>query len=269
MKTFRRAVLRANIQEDNDMKRIFGTLLALVMAGSLAFAQYDLGGRTLIVGSDTTYPPFETVDQNGAIVGFDVDVVNAICGVINCVAQFQTTAWDGIFAAMANGEFDMIASGISITEERAQVVEFTDPYHEVSQAVAVRTADGDLTLADFTDGSLVLGAQTGTTNAILAEELVGRDRLRIYDDFNAAILALINGDVDGVMIDDTSADAFVQQYAGQIVAAIRNVQSGDTLGFAVQPGDELVDALNYGLATIKANGTLEALVEKWLVEQAD
>ncbi len=252
------------------MKRIVPALLALalVVLSGAALAQ-DLGGRTIIVGSDTTYPPFETVNQEGEIVGFDVDVVNAICERINCVAEFQTTAWDGIFAAMANGEFDMIASGITITEERAQVVEFTDPYHEVNQAIAVRTADGDLTLEDFETGDLLLGSQNGTTNAILAEELVGRDRLRIYDDFNAAIMALINGDVDGVMIDDTSADAFVEQYAGQIVAAVRNVESGEKLGFAVQPGDELVDALNAGLEQIREDGTLEQLVAKWFSEPQD
>jgi polar amino acid transport system substrate-binding protein len=255
------------------MKRIISVLLVLALTFGVATvsaqAPYDLGGRTLIVGSDTTYPPFETVNDQGEIVGFDVDLVNAVCEVVNCVAEFQTTAWDGIFAAMANGEFDLIASGITITEERAQVVEFTDPYHEVNQAIAVRTEDENLTLADFTDGDLMLGAQTGTTNAILAEELVGRDRLRIYDDFNAAMLALINGDVDGVMIDDTSADAFVQQYAGQVAAAIRNVESGEKLGMAVQPGDELVDALNYGLQQIRENGTLAALVEKWFTGEAE
>lgn len=255
------------------MKRIFSALLALALTSALATvsaqATYDLGGRTLIVGSDTTYPPFEMVNDQNEIVGFDVDMVNAICEIIHCVAEFQTTAWDGIFAAMANGEFDLIASGITITEERAQVVDFTEPYHEVNQAVAVRTEDENLTLADFTGGDLLLGAQTGTTNAILAEELVGRDRLRIYDDFNAAMLALINGDVDGVMIDDTSADAFVQQYAGQVVASIRNVESGEKLGMAVQPGDELVDALDYGLQQIKENGTLAALVEKWFAGEAE
>lgn len=249
------------------MKRLVSALTALVLAALLGagFAQ-DLGGRTLIVGSDTTYPPFETVDQSGNIVGFDVDVVNAICERINCVAVFQTTAWDGIFAALANGEFDMIASGITITAERGQVVEFTDPYHEVNQAIAVRTEDGHLTLADFVDGNLIVGSQNGTTNAILAEELFGRDRVRIYDDFNAAMLALINGDLDGVMIDDTSADSFVEQYAGSVVAAVRNVESGEQLGFAVQLGDELVDALNAGLAAIKADGTLAELVVKWFSE---
>lgn len=246
------------------MRRFVAFAGAVLLFATLALASaQDLGGRTLIVGSDTTYPPFETVNDAGEIVGFDVDVVNAICEKINCVAQFQTTAWDGIFAAMANGEFDMIASGITITEERAQRVDFTDPYHEVNQAIAVRTEDGDLTLEDFTDGDLLLGSQNGTTNAILAEELVGRDRLRIYDDFNAAMLALLNGDIDGVMIDDTSADAFIEEYAGEVVAAVRNVESGDRLGFAVQIGDELLDALNAGLQMIKDDGTLDEIRDKW------
>lgn len=254
------------------MKRIFSVLLAAsVLLAFGAVSAQDLGGRVLSVGSDTTYPPFETINQAGEAVGFDIDVVNAICERINCVADFQTTAWDGIFAALANGEFDMIASGITITEERGKIVEFTDPYHEVFQAIVVRTEDDGLTLADFTDSGskLTLGSQVGTTNAILAEDLVGRDRVQIYDDFNPAILALINGDIDGVVIDDTSADSFVEQYAGDIVGAIRNIESGETLGFAVQPGDELVDALNAGLAMIKADGTLDALVDKWLSDPID
>ena len=120
-----------------------GVGLAVVLVSALTapvFAQDlpDLEGRTLTVGSDTTYPPFETVAQDGSVVGFDVDVVNAVCERVNCVAEFQTTAWDGIFPALANGEFDMVASGVSITPERDEIVDFTDPYHIVTQAIAVR-----------------------------------------------------------------------------------------------------------------------------------
>lgn len=248
------------------MKRI---LCAALLLTPLALAQEeaDLEGRTLVVGSDTTYPPFESVNQEGEIVGFDVDVVNAICERVSCVAEFRTTAWDGIFPALANGEFDMVASGVSITPERDEIVDFTEPYHAVTQAIAVRVEDEDLTLADFTEGELILGAQTGTTNAATAEQLVGRERVRLYDTFNTAVQALLNGDVDGVDIDDTSADAFAEQYAGEIVVNIREVESGDELGLVVQEGDPLVDALNAGLAEIKADGTLDALVEKWLVVQ--
>lgn len=241
-------------------------LLTLIIAGSLGFAlaQADLGGRTLRVGSDTTYPPFETVNQDGDIVGFDVDVVNAICERIDCDPEFVTTAWDGIFPALAEGQFDMVASGVSITPERDEIVDFSDPYLVVSQAITVRVEDQDLTQEDFTaEGSdLVLGAQLGTTNAQLGEELVGANRLRLYDTFNSAVQALLNGDVDGVIIDGVTADAFAQRHAGDLVVDIRGLTS-DPLGLVFQEGDPLVFDFNEGLAEIEEDGTLDELVEKW------
>jgi len=248
------------------MKRLL-FLLTLLVASS-AFAQTDLDGRVLRVGSDTTYPPFEMVDQSGEIVGFDVDVVNAICGVINCEPVFVTTAWDGIFPALANGEFDMVASGVSITAERDEIVDFSDPYLVVGQSITTRVEDSALTQDDFTaeGSSLTLGAQLGTTNAQLGEELVGSDRMRLYDTFNAAVLALLNGDVDGVIIDDTTADAFVQQYSGDLVVEIRGLTS-DPLGLVFQEGDPLQDAFNEGLAAIQADGTMDALIAKWFVDE--
>ncbi len=247
------------------MKRLISTLVAALFA--VSFAQ-DLGGATIRIGSDTTYPPFETVDENGQIVGFDIDVFNAICERVNCVAEFITTAWDGIFPALAAGEFDAVASGVTITAERDEVVDFTDPYFVVDQAITTRVADEGYELADFTDesSSLTLGAQTGTTNAMTAENLVGRDRVQLYDDFNAAIQALLNGDVDGVMIDNVIAESFVATYAGELAVAVSSVESGEELGFAVQEGSDLVDALNAGLAQIREDGTLDALVQKWFVD---
>ncbi len=250
------------------MKRVATLLIALLLAitAASAFAA-DLGGRTITIGSDTTYPPFETVNSDNKIVGFDVDLMDAICKVENCVAKFQTTNWDGIIPAVNNGEFDMIASGMTITAERAKQVDFSNPYKSVDQAIAVRTQDAALTLKDFTDkgSKLVLGSQTGTTNAILAEKLVGRGRMQLYNDFNQAVQALLNGDVSGVVLDDVAAAAFAQQYAGKLVVSIRGVKSGDELGFAVPKGDPegLLPALNDGLAKLQANGTLDALTVKW------
>jgi len=243
------------------MKSFIITLFALL---SLAFAQ-DLAGQVLSVGSDTTYPPFEFINDDGEVVGFDVDVVNAICDEINCVAEFQTTAWDGIFPALASGEFDMVASGVSITPERDEIVDFSDPYLTVSQSITVRVADEDYLLEDFTGGDLLLAAQTGTTNANLAEELVGRDRLQLYDTFNAAILALLNNDVDGVIIDGTAADAFVQEYAGELVVSISGL-SADPLGLVFQEGDALVDDFNAGLAAIRDSGIYDEIVARWFVD---
>jgi polar amino acid transport system substrate-binding protein len=237
-------------------------MAVLLTANALAA---DLGGRTVTVGTDPTYPPFQFVADDGAVAGFDVDLVNAICERIHCVAQFQTTAWDGIFAALAAGEFDMVASGVSITPERALVVEFGQPYHVVTQAVAVRVEDSGLTFEELVaDPSTRVGAQTGTTNAYFAEDAFGRDRLNLYDSFAQAVQALLNADVRGVVIDAVPADAFAAQYAGQLVVEIRGLGE-DPLGLVFQIGSELVDAFDEGLAQVAADGTLDALKLKWFV----
>jgi polar amino acid transport system substrate-binding protein len=241
------------------MKRVVILLLAALF--SLALAQ-DLEGRVLKIGSDTTYPPLETVDESGAIVGFDVDVMNAICEKINCVAEFTTTAWDGIFAALAAGEFDMVVSGVSITEERDKIVDFSEPYLVVSQAILVRVADEALTIDDFKAGGMKLAAQTGTTNADLAVELVGRDNVSLYDTFSSAVEALKNEDVSGVIIDGTSAVAYEQEFAGELTVGITGLNS-DPLGLVFQEDSELVDAFNAGLKMIQDDGTLDKLIASY------
>lgn len=243
------------------IKRFVMAAVAVGMMAGPAFAA-DLGGKVLKVGSDTTYPPMETVDEaSGQIVGFDVDVMNAICERINCKAEFVTTAWDGIFAALQQSQFDMVVSGVSITEERDKEMDFSDPYIVVSQAILLRVADKALTIEDFKKGRK-LGAQTATTNATLGEELVGRENLSLYDTFAAAVAALKNGDVDGVIIDGTSAVAYEQEFAGELIVGITGLQS-DPLGLVFREGDPLRDAFNEGLKAIKDDGTLDKLVGKY------
>ena len=102
----------------------------------------------------------------------------------------------------------------------------------------------------------------GTTNATLGEELVGRENLNLFDTFSNAVLAVRNGDVDGVIIDSTSAAAYEQEFAGELTVAITGLSS-DPLGLVFQEGDALQDAFNEGLATINADGTLKKLMVKW------
>ncbi|MCA9838999.1 MAG: transporter substrate-binding domain-containing protein [Trueperaceae bacterium] len=246
------------------MKKLL--LLVATFLFSLSLAQVpDLEGRVINIGSDTTYPPMETINpETGEVEGFDVDVMNALCERLNCVANFITTNWDGIFTALAQGEFDMVVSGVTITEERDQIVDFSDPYIITSQSILVRVEDEALTLEDFqAEGSeLVLASQIGTTNANLAEELVGRERLKLFDQFQAALLALQNGDVDGVVIDGTSAGAYEQEFAGELVVNITGLNA-DPLGLVFQEGDALVDAFNAALEAIKADGTLDGLIAEY------
>jgi polar amino acid transport system substrate-binding protein len=242
------------------MKKI---LLGALLATSMAMPSFaaDLAGRVLNIGSDTTYPPHEYI-EDGVVKGFDVDVVAAICEKINCSANWVTTAWDGIFAALADGQFDMVVSGVSITDERDKIVDFSDPYIVVQQGVLMRVEDAGKTIDDFKSGALRLASQTGTTNAQLGEELVGRDNLQLFDLFTNAMVALRNGDVDGIIIDNTSSAAYEQEFAGELITAITGLSS-DPLGLVFQEGDALQDDFNEGLAAIIADGTMDQLVVKW------
>ena len=239
------------------------SILALVFSIFLAAPIFaaDLGGRVISIGSDTTYPPHEFI-EDGVVKGFDVDVVAAICERINCVPNWVTTAWDGIFPALANGEFDMVVSGVTITEERDKIVDFSDPYIVVQQGILMRVSDKGATIDDFKSGAMKLASQNGTTNAALGEELVGRDNLALFDSFNNAVIAVQNGDVDGVIIDSTSAAAYEQEFAGELAVGITGLSS-DPLGLVFQEGDGMQDDFNEGLAAIIADGTLQELTIKW------
>jgi len=242
-------------------KVLFGLALALLASGTAHGA--DLGGKLMKVGSDTTSPPMESVDTaTGQIVGFDVDVVNAVCAKINCKAEFVTTGWDGIFAALDQGNFDFVASGVSITDERKKAMDFSEPYIVNSQAVLMRVADEGLSVDDFKSKGKKLSAQANTTDAQVAEGIVGKDNVVAYDSFSASVIALKNKDVDGVVINGANAAAYEKEFAGELVVPIRNLQS-DPLGLVFRKGDENVAAFNEGIEAIKKDGTLDALIAKY------
>ena len=241
------------------------TLIALALAALAAspVMAADLGGKLFKVGSDTTSPPMESVDPaTGQIVGFDVDVVNAVCAKINCKAEFVTTGWDGIFAALDQGNFDFVASGVSITDERKKAMDFTDPYIVNSQAVLMRVEDAVSSADDFKAKGLKLSAQANTTDAEVAAGIVGKENVLAYDTFSASVLALKNKDVDGVVINGANADSYEKEFAGELVVSIRGLSS-DPLGLVFRKGDPNVAAFNEGIKAIKADGTLDALVAKY------
>jgi polar amino acid transport system substrate-binding protein len=240
---------------------VIGLAIAALASGGAAAA--DLGGKLLKVGSDTTSPPMESVDPaTGQIVGFDIDVVNAICAKINCQAEFVTTGWDGIFAALDQGNFDLVASGVSITEERKKAMDFSDPYIVNSQAVLMRVEDQGVSLEDFKSKGKKLSAQANTTDAQVAEGVVGKENVVAYDSFSAAIIALKNKDVDGVVINGANAAAYEREFVGELVVAIRDLES-DPLGLVFRKGDANVAAFNEGLKMIRDDGTLDQLVNRY------
>jgi polar amino acid transport system substrate-binding protein len=223
----------------------------------------DLAGRTITVAVENAYPPFNSIDESTQeAVGWDYDAVREICKRVNCVPEFKQAAWDGIFPAMAAGEYDMLADGATITAERDETVDFSIPYVTVGQTVLVRV-DETRTVDDLkADSEALVGTQIGTTNAIVAKEQFPPERVQEFEDFPAAVLALQSGDVDAVVIDQISAVGFMDANEGKLKIA-GTLTSDEQLGFVFPPGSDLIPAVNAALESMQADGTLEELNRKW------
>lgn len=224
----------------------------------------DLGGREVIVAVENAYPPFNYIGESGEPEGWDYDVWEEICARLNCVAVMEEWAWDGLFEAAAAGEFDVAADGITITEERAKVVQFSDPYMEYGQALLGR-ADEDryASAQEFAaQESLIVAVQQGTTNEQAAIKLVGEGRVDSYEDFGVAVQALLSGDADAVVIDTVAGIGFITQNPGQL-KFVGDPFTSELLGFIYPPGSELVEPVNAALWSMRRDGTLWALYQKW------
>lgn len=232
-------------------------------SGSAAEGMPDLGGRTVVVAVENAYPPFNSIDEaTGVGVGWDYDVIREICRRLNCVPDFQQAAWDGIFPAMAAGEYDVCADGVTITAERDETVDFSIPYVTIGQVLLVRV-DETRTLEDFkTDTNALFGTQLGTTNEIVAKETFPEDRVQSFEDFGGATLALLAGDIDAIVIDNVTAAGFMGANEGQMKIA-GQITSDEQLGFVFPPDSDLIAPFNAALQAMIDDGTLDQLNETW------
>ena len=230
----------------------------------------DLEGRTVTVAVENAYLPFNFIlagETEGQ--GWDYDAWRDICERLNCVPEFPEAAWPAVIDQVAQGEFDTAADGISITEERAEVVDFSDPYMVVEQKFVKQLGDDRFNTADdVINSDAVVATQVGTTNYELAVELVGEDRIQAFDQFGLAIQALIAGDVDVVIIDDAAGLGYIGENAEEIETVDDPLQS-DPLGFIYPLGSDLVEPVNQAIAAMREDGTLEALGRKWFSPDFD
>jgi polar amino acid transport system substrate-binding protein len=225
----------------------------------------DLGGRVIAIAVENAYIPFNYIRlDTGQAEGWDYDAVGEICRRINCTPDWREIAWDPMIAAVAEGQFDMATDGITITEERARQVDFSDGYIAIEQRIMVGKDQTAIQgIDDFkTNTALRLGTQKGTTNYDEAVKLVGEDRVQAFETFGDAVLALIAGDVDGVVIDDTAGQGYVGANKDQ-VALLPGSIVGQELGFIFPKGSDLVAPVNAALDAMRADGTLDRLAAKW------
>ncbi len=217
------------------------------------------GGEPLTVGSDIPYPPFE-MGKAPNYEGFDIELMEAIAEKIDRKAEFQDTSFDTIFRDLAQGRFEAVASATTITDEREETVDFTNPYYFSEQAILVKEGEGDIDSVEKLSGATV-GVQQGTTGEEFVEEKGNAGEIRPYPQGPDAVNALKSGVLDAVVLDIPVAENAVQAGGVEVSAAI---PTEEEYGFVVPQGEEeLLDEMNEALDELKDDGTFTTIYEKW------
>ncbi len=224
----------------------------------------DLEGRELTVAVENAYPPYNFINEAGETVGWDYDTFNAICDLLNCVPVYIETAWDGMLVAIANGEYDVAADGITYTADRDETVDFSSLYQAYDETFLVREGEDRFTNADelLALEDAFVGTQIGTTNEITALSFFPAERVNSFDTFGAAIQALINGDVDAVLVDRPAAEGWIEAQGG-LVTLESSIGDQQGLAFAFPSGSDLVEPINAAMAALQANGVWDDIYETW------
>lgn len=234
----------------------------------------DLEGRVITVAVENAYIPFNFLDPvTGEPAGWDYDAIEEICARLNCVPEYIETSWDGMIVAVSNGEFDVAADGITITEERDEIIDFSTGYISLEQMLLTRIDEDRFTSVEefFSNEELTLGVQPGTTNYETAIELLGSEdspRLLAFETFPVAVQALIAGDVDAVILDNVAGQGYLGENAELLSYIDEPITAGEELGFAFPNGSDLVEAFNAALLSMECDGTLEELNALWFGEDA-
>jgi polar amino acid transport system substrate-binding protein len=246
------------------MKKLFWFTFMALLAAGLVLALVACGGKStkVVVATDATWPPFESVNENTKkIEGFDIDLFNAIAEKEGLKLEYKNVAFDPLLAGMAQGTYDAAISSITITEERQKEFMFSDPYFAAGQVVTVGIAS-TISGKDALGGKKV-GAQIGTTGAMEVEKIAGAT-LKTYDDIGLAYQDLMNGQIDAVVCDNPLALDYVGKNSAKL-KTVGAVFTEENYGIAVAKGKtDLLNKINSGLAKVKAEGTIQKLVDKWL-----
>ena len=244
----------------HSLKKILLTAAASLVLGTQAFA-----ADKLRIGTEGAYPPFNLIDASGQVVGFDVDIAQALCAKMGAECSVVTSDWDGIIPALNAKKFDFLVASMSITEERQQAVDFTDPYYTNKlQFVAPKGVDFKTDEASLK--GKVIGAQRATiAGTWLEDNLDDVVDIKLYDTQENAYLDLASGRVDGILADTFVQWEWLKSDAGKDFEFKGDpVLDNDKIGIAVIQGEgELRERLNKALAEIVADGTYDKINDKY------
>jgi polar amino acid transport system substrate-binding protein len=257
------------------MKPLFLALAASLTLLAPAAAQDlpDLGGRTIKAVTENAYYPLNFEDPaTGQGIGLEYDLFNEIARRLNAKVEWSLMGWDTMIEAVRQGQFDVGMDGITISADREEVIDFSDPYIVMDQFMLVRADEDRITGPEsFTaESGLLIGSQTGTTSFYTAiYDFLGTEeddpRVKQFDTFGAAVAALKAGDVDMVLADQAASAGYLGADPGAF-KSIGDAVKTDPFGFIFTPGSDLVGPVNAALASMREDGTAGALITKWFFE---
>ena len=257
----------ANMNRRTYLQTVGGTGVALTLAGCTGLSGDGSDGGTITPGTASGFRPFEYVSEGGELTGFDVDLLTEVVDrTAYELGEWEDLEFGQLITSLDNGNIDLIAAAMTITDERDQTIDFSDPYYDANQAVVVRE-NSDFRPESTDDlADRPVGAQTGTTgegqvDSLVEDGIIASGQKSTYENYVLAVQDLVNGNVDAVIVDTPVAETFV---ANRAVVTAFTIETGEQYGFGVPEGDEaLQTALNEGLAEVQDDGTFADLTEQY------
>lgn len=245
------------------------TLSAVLSLAVVCVALFSCGGsgdskpkRTVLrIGTDATYPPFETVDvATGKPSGFDIELITLVCEINGWTPEFVVTPFDGMIPGLQAKKYDVAISAMTITPERGAAVDFSEPYYLAGQTIAVLLAENGIIKPEDLNGKRV-GVQLGTTGEMMAKRIEGAE-IFSFDNIGAAFIDMANGNLDAVLNDFPTTQAYIKSHG--TAKTVGEILSREYYGIAMRKGETGIrDSVNSALSKIKGDGRYRQLHVKW------
>lgn len=217
--------------------------------------------KTLNVGTDATYEPFESIDESGNYVGFDMELIKMVAAEMKMELNIQNVNWDGIIPGLINGNYDCLISAMTITEERQKQISFSDPYFSIKQVIVVKEDNDQIKTPAELVGKTVT-AQIGTTGDLYASKIKGV-KMKRFDTNPQAVQELLNNNADAAVMDDLVASEAISKNPGLKMIEITDAEV-ENYGIGVKKENtELLEKINAALETLRNNGKLAELTQKY------
>ncbi|RMF47486.1 MAG: amino acid ABC transporter substrate-binding protein [Deltaproteobacteria bacterium] len=246
-------------------------LLALPLAATAGTLDEIQKRGTLRVGMEPGYMPFELTNKKGEIIGFDVDMAKRMAKAMGVKLELVSTAWDGIIPALITKKFDIIMSGMTLTQQRNLKINFAQPYIVIGQSILLKKelAGKVKSYKDLNDPKYTVGSKLGTTGEQATKRMIGKAKYISYETEQEGVLELVNGKIDAFIYDmPYNAAAFVQRGQGKIVHLDKPF-TYEPLAWAVRKGDfDFINWLNNFMNQIKNDGTYDKIYAKWFKSDA-